>query len=68
MMGAAIRDFYEVAVRTGIYAMTLEAVDRNVAKFYERLGFVHYGDPERMMPKMLLPAASVIELHERSVG
>jgi GNAT superfamily N-acetyltransferase len=61
LMGAALQDFYEVAVRTGIYALTLVAVDREVAKFYERLGFVQYGNPDAMQPKMLLPADSVIE-------
>jgi GNAT superfamily N-acetyltransferase len=65
LMGAALHDFYEIVVRTGIYAMTLMAANRDVVDFYSQLGFVVYGDPESHMPKMILPAASVIEIIER---
>lgn len=64
LMGAALVDFYEVAVRTGIYALTLIAVDQEIAKFYKKLGFGFYGDMNAIMPKMILPAASVMEMIE----
>ena len=65
-MGSVIQNFYEIAVRTGIYAMTLSAIDSKTTEFYERLGFVHYGDPGAAQPNMLLPSRSVIELIEKN--
>lgn len=64
MMAYAIKDFYEIVMKTGIFAMTLVALDKEVAKFYEKLGFVQYGDKEATMPRMLLPAQSVVEMIE----
>lgn len=65
IMGSAIQDFYEIAVRTGIYAMTLTAIDTKTAEFYGKLGFVYYGDRDATQPSMLLPSRSVIEMIER---
>jgi GNAT superfamily N-acetyltransferase len=62
LMGAALAEFYEIVIRTGIYALTLVAANRSVVDFYERLGFIVYGDHDTSMPKMILPAASVVEL------
>jgi GNAT superfamily N-acetyltransferase len=64
LMGAALDDFYEVAVRTGVFALTLVAVDKKTAEFYRKMGFVDFGDPEATQPALLLPAASVISLRE----
>jgi GNAT superfamily N-acetyltransferase len=61
IMGRALDDFYEVATRTGVFAMTLVAANRSVVRFYADLGFVIYGDQAAAQPKMLLPAAAVIE-------
>jgi len=60
LMGAALDDFHIIAVRTGVFALTLEAVDRETMKFYDGLGFVPYGPADAMMPKMLLPADAII--------
>lgn len=62
LMGAALEDFYQVAVRTGIFAMTLVAIDRRTAGFYRKMGFIDFGDPQATQPNLLLPAASVIAL------
>ncbi|WP_256442511.1 hypothetical protein [Bradyrhizobium sp. CCBAU 53338] len=35
-----------------------------MVSFYQRLGFVVYGDPNDPMPKVILPAASVVEAIE----
>jgi ribosomal protein S18 acetylase RimI-like enzyme len=64
LMGAALRDFYEIVTRTGINAMTLEAANHGVIAFYEGLGFVRYGRSDTPMPKMILPAKSVVEMIE----
>jgi GNAT superfamily N-acetyltransferase len=64
LMGAAIDDFYEVAVRTGIFALTLVAIDQKTADFYHQLGFVNFGEPTATQPSLLLPALSVISLRE----
>jgi ribosomal protein S18 acetylase RimI-like enzyme len=63
LMGAALRDFYEIVIRTGIFSMTLQAANAEVAKFYEKLGFTRYGYlSELAMPKMILPAQAVIDI------
>jgi GNAT superfamily N-acetyltransferase len=64
LMGAAIDDFYEVSSRTGIFALTLVAVDQKTAEFYRNLGFVDFGDEEATQPSLLLPALSVMKLRE----
>ena len=63
LMGYALHDFYEVAVRTGIYALTLISVDEETTKFYKGLGFVPYGT-DSAVHRMLLPAEAVIALEE----
>jgi hypothetical protein len=44
--------------------MTLQAVDRQTTEFYKNLGFLFYGQPDAMMPKMFLAADAVIEIIE----
>lgn len=57
----AIEEFAAVADRTGICAMTLVAINRDKANWYEKLGFRRYGaDCDR--PKMFLPAKSALEM------
>ena len=62
-MGAVLDDFYQIAVRTGVYALTLTALNGDAERFYKRLGFVSYGAPS-LQPSMLLPAQSVMALVE----
>lgn len=62
LMGAALEDFYQVATRTGIFALTLVAIDRKTANFYRKMGFIDFGDANVAQPKLLLPAASIIDL------
>jgi hypothetical protein len=64
-MAAALQDFYDVVNRTGIFAMTLQASKRDLMQFYDKLGFVVYGNPQAVMPKMILSAEAVIETIER---
>jgi ribosomal protein S18 acetylase RimI-like enzyme len=64
MMGAALRDFYEIVIRAGVCAMTLQAIDQSTSEFYRRLGFLPYGQTDAMMPKMFLAADAVIEMIE----
>ncbi|MFN3779311.1 MAG: GNAT family N-acetyltransferase [Brevundimonas aurantiaca] len=61
----AIREFGEVALRTGICALTLVAADERKAAFYRRMGFETYGKP-CSMPKMFYPAQSAIDLIEQT--
>lgn len=65
IMGDVLRSFYEVANKTGIFALTLVAIDEPTAQFYRKLGFAPYG-PNSGQPRMLLPAQTVIELVERA--
>jgi GNAT superfamily N-acetyltransferase len=65
LMGYAIRDFYEIVVRTGIFAMVLQAKNRRLIDFYQKLGFVEYGFMGAVMPKMYLPAEAVIDMIEK---
>jgi GNAT superfamily N-acetyltransferase len=64
LMGAALDDFYEVATRTGIFALTLVAIDQKTADFYMKLGFITFGNPDATQPSLLLPAAAVIAVRE----
>lgn len=67
LMGAALDDFYEVAIRTGIFALTLVALDQKTAEFYRKMGFVDFGDVKATQPSLLLPAASVIAVREAAL-
>ena len=62
-MGDVIDRFYNIANLAGAFALTLVAIDRETAKFYERLGFKAYG-PNEDRPMMLLPAKSVFDLYQ----
>jgi GNAT superfamily N-acetyltransferase len=61
MMAHALREFAEVAMRTGICALTLIAIDEKKADWYQGLGFERYGKPSKQ-PKMFFPAQSAIDL------
>lgn len=63
LMARAIQEFGQVALSTGVCAMTLVSIDEAKARFYESLGFRRYGAPCNQ-PKMFLPARSAIELLE----
>ena len=65
LMGAAIDDFYEVAVRTGIFALTLTAIDQKTSDFYRKLGFIDFGAEGATQPNLFLPAATVIEARKK---
>ncbi|WLA62365.1 GNAT family N-acetyltransferase [Bradyrhizobium diazoefficiens] len=65
LMGAAMDDFYEVAVRSGIFALTLTAIDKKTAEFYRKLGFIDFGAKDISQPNLLLPAASIIEFRQK---
>lgn len=64
-MGSVIDDFYEVAVRTGIFALTLVAIDQKTAEFYRKLGFIDFGPENLTQPNLLLPASTVIEARSK---
>lgn len=63
LMIAAIRDFAQVALLTGVCALTLVALDERRAAFYATLGFKEY-DREHGRPKMLMPAQTAIDLYQ----
>jgi ribosomal protein S18 acetylase RimI-like enzyme len=65
LMGKAIDDFYEVADRTGISALTLQPIDEQKALFYKKLGFVPYG--QRTIPRMFLDAKTVIDFRTKKM-
>ncbi len=67
-MGAAIEDFYEVASRTGILALTLVAIDAKTADFYRKLGFIDFGPANATQPQLLLPATTVIAARENIIS
>jgi hypothetical protein len=65
LLGHAIERVYTIAQHAGVFAMTLVAINAEVASFYERMGFRQYaGDADR--PKMLLPIQSIVELIEQN--
>jgi GNAT superfamily N-acetyltransferase len=66
IMGRVIDDFYQIATRSTVYALTLTSRNSDAERFYKRLGFVPYG-PSRSQQSMLLPAQSVVELIERKI-
>lgn len=58
---AAIRDFAHVALKVGVCALTVVALDRRRGDFYKKLGFKEY-DCVDGRPKMLMPAQTAIDL------
>jgi hypothetical protein len=64
-MGTALQDFYEIVNRTGIFAMTLQALNRDLMDFYRKLGFEIYGNQYATMPKMILSAQAVVDTIEK---
>jgi GNAT superfamily N-acetyltransferase len=64
LMGSAIEDFYQIADRTGIAALTLTPISNAAASFYGSLGFITYGSGD--LPPMFLPAETVIRARESS--
>ncbi|WP_166647796.1 GNAT family N-acetyltransferase [Aquamicrobium defluvii] len=53
----------KIAQCAGLYALTLQSLDRESTAFYESLGFAKYSDDEQ--PKMLYPVADILALMER---
>jgi GNAT superfamily N-acetyltransferase len=65
LLGHAIERVYNIAQHAGVFGMTLVAIDEQVARFYEAMGFRQYaGDASQ--PKMLLPIQSIIDLVEQN--
>lgn len=50
-----------ISDHVGFYALTLQAINADVAKFYRSIGFVSYAG-EATAPKMLMPVQTIIEL------
>jgi GNAT superfamily N-acetyltransferase len=65
LMGAALQDFYEIVNRTGIFAMTLQALNRDLMDFYHKLGFVAYGNEHATMPKMIISSQAIVDTIEK---
>jgi GNAT superfamily N-acetyltransferase len=65
LMGALVDDFYEVAIRSGIVALTVVAINARTADFYRKMGFVDFGEKGSSTPSLFLPAASVIDAREK---
>jgi GNAT superfamily N-acetyltransferase len=66
LMTHAIREFGQVAIRTGICALTLVAINEDRAKWYEQeWNFSRYGKPSTR-PKMFFPAQAAINLIEET--
>jgi GNAT superfamily N-acetyltransferase len=63
IMGRVMNDFYHVVIRTGIFALTLNALNKDVATFYKKLGFDYYG-PITSQPSMLISSEAAIDLEE----
>lgn len=59
----AVEQFYNSIMSFGIPAMTLVAINTQMASFYENLGFRRVGS-DIARPKMFLPAKSAIDLFE----
>lgn len=59
----ALEAVYRISRVAGTYAVTLDAIDENAVKFYERIGFRKYG-PAKAAPSMLLPIFSIVDLFE----
>jgi GNAT superfamily N-acetyltransferase len=57
LMGRALDDFYEVATRTGISALTLKPISTDAEIFYATLGFVPYGNAAPFRRRYLLAEA-----------
>ena len=62
LMAHAVKEFGEVAIRTGICALTLVAINEQRAIWYERVGFKRYGKQPSPRPKLFFPARSATEL------
>jgi ribosomal protein S18 acetylase RimI-like enzyme len=68
LMGAVVDDFYGVAIRSGIVALTVAAINARTAEFYRKMGFVDFGEKGISQPSLFLPAVSVIEARDNLVG
>ena len=49
ILGKALDDFYEVATRTGVFVLTLTAINNSAEMFYRGLGFQSIEGHPRMM-------------------
>lgn len=59
----AMRATYDIARVSGLYGMTLTALDTKTAEFYLKLGFRPYGGSSDM-PKLFLPIDTLVDLFE----
>ncbi|WFT83801.1 GNAT family N-acetyltransferase (plasmid) [Methylobacterium sp. CB376] len=58
---------YKVSLLAGLYALTLQSIDRQSTMFYESLGFEPY-TRDNIAPKMLIPIRTIIDLVEGGAG
>lgn len=59
LLGSVIEHVREVAIRTGIFGMTLTAIDHDAARLYGRMGFQSYGTNPL---DMLLESRAILDL------
>lgn len=62
VMGRVLDVFIQAIDTIGVPALTCRAINRDVAKFYQGLGFAEYGVANDLMPRMLLGAQTALEL------
>jgi GNAT superfamily N-acetyltransferase len=56
---------YQISLRAGLYALTLQSIDEHSTAFYRSLGFVPYSD-HPTSPKLLMPIRTIRDLVEGS--
>lgn len=61
VMGRVLEEFATIAQTSSIQLLTGRAIDTDVFKFYEKLGFQVYGSDQRQ-PFMYLPVQSVLTM------
>ncbi len=62
MFGKVLDDFYEVATRTGIFVLTLDAISDTAVLFYQSLGFQK---ADGYTKKLNLPIQDVIAARQK---
>lgn len=65
MMVDALDRVYKISQNAGFYAFTLQSLDDESTKFYNRLGFRRYAGDEHN-PKMLLALRTIVDLVENN--
>lgn len=61
IMGAVLKDFHDIVLKTGLSFLTLSAINDKTTDFYAKLGFHRYG-PSKTYPSMFLNAKAVVDL------